>query len=660
MDPEKSKLRDLERRDWHLWTFMIGIFLVLLWFMVALVFYSDVSELYRRDIGDYSLTILLVGFLGLCLLSLSYVVIKEKSIKRLRIRLVEEKALSGALERQLQELKALFRVSCLVNSKVELSSILDTICENVVSSLGADQSSLMFYSPRDKKLRCIAACGTDSDLVKGKEVDEGKSVAGWVVKHNKPLLLEDNLSDYDFSGFVQKERRIRCSLCVPLKVNEVVKGVLNVNLLHQKRRFTETDLQLLCIFAENAAVAIEKASLYQELKGKINQLIDSQKLGAVGEITSGVAHDLNNLLSVVIGRAQLLSGRMKDPGQHRHVEAMEKAAIDASEIVHRLRQFGRPSSNEGFTNVDVGGLMDEVVEMTRPRWNEWAKLRGINVKVTKLLSPVPPVYGCASELRQVLVNLILNSIDALPDGGEIVLQTAKVGELVLISVKDNGAGITEEVKSRVFEPFFTTKPDRGTGLGLSVAHRIILNHDGEIGVESRLGEGTTFTIKLPVSGISRRDAKQSVVPDSLASLSILVVDDEKEVGSVLNELLSDEGHRVRVADDGSKAISLLEKHQFDAVITDLGMRGLTGWDVASAAKRVNPKLPVIMLTGWVDSVLGKESERRTVDMVLSKPTKRDELMKAITQVVSQKGVSPGKGSVETGSVITTPGGDEGE
>ena len=659
MDSGKSKLEDLERKDWHLWTFMIGIFLVLLWFMVALVFYSDVSELYRKDIGDYSLTILLVGFLGLCLLSLSYVVIKEKSIKRLRIRLVEEKALSKALERQLQELKVLFSVSCLVNSKVELSSILDAICENVVSSLGADQSSLMFYSPRDKKLRCIAACGTDSDLVKGKEVDEGKSVAGWVVKHNKPLLLEDNLDDYDFSGFVQKDRRISCSLCVPLKVNDVVKGVLNVNLLSQRRRFAETDLQLLCIFAENAAVAIEKASLYEELKGKITQLIDSQKLGAVGEITSGVAHDLNNLLSVVIGRAQLLSGRMNDPGQRRQVEAMEKAAIDASQIVHRLRQFGRPSSDEGFANVEVGELVSEVVEMTRPRWNEWAKLRGINVKVTKLLSPVPPVYGCASELRQVLVNLILNSIDALPAGGEIVLQTAKVGKLVLISVKDNGAGITEEVQTRVFEPFFTTKPDRGTGLGLSVARRIILNHDGEIVVESRPGEGATFTIRLPVSGISGRDAKQSAAPGSSAKLSILVVDDEEEVGSVLNELLSDEGHLVRVANDGSKAISMLEKHRFDVVITDLGMRGVTGWDVAAAAKRVEPQLPVIMLTGWVDSVREEESQRRTVDMVLSKPAKRDELVRAITQVVSQKGVPPDGRSVEAGMVVAPPGHDQG-
>jgi signal transduction histidine kinase/ActR/RegA family two-component response regulator len=656
--PEKSKLRDLERKDWHLWTFMIGIFLVLLWFVVALLFYSDVYELYRSDIGDYTLTILLVGFLGLCLLSLSYVVIKEKSIKALRVRLMEEKALSCVLERQLQELKALFRVSCLVNSKVELPSILDTICENAISCLDADQSSLMFYSPGDRKLRCIAACGTDCDLVKGKEIDEGKSVAGWVVKHNKPLLLEDNLSDYGFSGFVQKDRRIRCSLCVPLKVNQVVKGVLNVNLLRQKRRFAETDLQLLCIFAENAAVAIEKASLYEELKGQVNQLIDSQKLGAVGEITSGVVHDLNNLLSVVIGRAQLLLGRTNDAGQRRHVEAVEKAAADASQIVDRLRQFGRPSSNEGFANLDVGGLVDEAVEMTRPRWNEWAKLRGINVEVTKLLSQVPPVYGCASELRQVLVNLILNSIDALSGGGQIVLQTAREGEFVLISVEDNGAGISEEAKPRVFEPFFTTKPDRGTGLGLSVARRIILNHDGEIAVESRPGEGTTFSIKLPVSRVSKRDVEQSAVPDSPTQLSILVVDDEKDVGSVLYELLSDEGHRVRVAEDGSRAVSLLEKHQFDLVITDLGMRGVTGWDVASAAKRVNPKLPVIMLTGWVDSVLGKESERRTVDLVLSKPTKRDELIRAITRVVDPKGVSPGKGSVEMGSVIASLGGDE--
>ena len=657
MDRRKPRLRELERRDWHLWTFMIGIFLVLLWFVVALVFYSDVYELYRQDLGDYTLTVLLVGFLGLCLLSLSYVVIKEKSIKSLRTRLMEEKAFSEALERQLRELKALFRVSCLVNSKVELSSILDTICESVVSCLGADQSSLMFYSPGARKLHCIAAYGMDSELVKGEEVDEGKSVAGWVVRHNKPLLLQDNISDYDFSDFVQKNRNIRCSLCAPLKVNDVVKGVLNVNLLRQKRRFTESDLQLLCIFAENAAVAIEKASLYEELKDKVTQLIDSQRLGAVGEITSGVAHDLNNLLSVVIGRTQLLSGRMKDAGLLRHVEAIEKGATNASEIIHRLQQFGRPSSDESFVNVEVVQLIDEVVEMTKPRWNEWAKLRGINVKVTKLLSDVPPVYGSPSELRQVLVNLILNSIDALPAGGQIGLETRREGEFVLISVTDNGAGITEEVKTKVFEPFFTTKPDRGTGLGLSVARRIVLNHDGEIRVQSRAGEGTTFTIKLPLSKTIRKDVAQIAVPACPERLSILVVDDEEEVGNVLNELLSDEGHLVRVADDGSKAISLLEKHTFDVVITDLGMHSVTGWDVASAAKRINSKLPVIILTGWVNSALGKETERPAVDLVLSKPTKRDELITAIARVVSQKARSPEESDREIGkgSIPIVPG-----
>ncbi|MGB2804322.1 MAG: ATP-binding protein [Candidatus Zixiibacteriota bacterium] len=657
MNLKESKLKDLERRNWHLWTFIIGIFLVLVWFVVALVFYSDVYELYRRDIGDYTLTVLLVGFLGLCLLSLSYVVIKEKSIKSLRTRLMEEKALSEALERQFRELKALFRVSCLVNSKVELSSILDTICESVVSCLGADQSSLMFYSPSGRKLQCIAACGMDSELVKGREVDEGKSVAGWVVKHNKPLLLEDNISDYDFSDFVQKDRKIRCSLCVPLKVNDVVKGVLNVNLLRQKRRFTESDLQLLCIFAENAAVAIEKASLYEELKDKVTQLIDSQRLGAVGEITSGVAHDLNNLLSVVIGRTQLLSGRMKDAGLLRHVEAIEKGATDASEIIHRLQQFGRPSSDKSFVNVEVARLIDEVVEMTRPKWNEWAKLRGINVQVTKLQSDLPSVYGCPSELRQVLVNLILNSIDALPAGGQIVLETRREGEFVLISVTDNGAGMTEEVKTKVFEPFFTTKSHRGTGLGLNVARRIVLNHHGEIAVESQAGEGATFTIKLPLSKIIREDVAQAAVPGCPERLSILVVDDEQEVGSVLNELLSDEGHLVRVADDGSKAISLLEKHPFDVVITDLGMRGVTGWDVASAAKRINSKLPVIILTGWVNSALGKDAEKPAVDMVLSKPTKRDELTRAIARVVSQKARSPEESDKEIGkgSISTVPG-----
>jgi signal transduction histidine kinase/ActR/RegA family two-component response regulator len=672
VDPEKSKLGDLERKDWHLWTFMIGLFLVLIWFVVALVFYSDVSELYRQDLGDYTLTILLVGFLGLSLLSLSYVVIKEKSIKRLRAKLVEEKTLSGALERQLEELKALFKVSSLVNSKVELPCVLDTICENVVGCLGADQSSLMFYSPNTRKLQCIAACGMDSELVKGEEVDYGKSVAGWVVKHNKPLLLEDNIGDYDFSDFVQKDRRIRCSLCVPLKVNDVVKGVLNVNLLRHRGRFTETDLKLLCIFAENAAAAVEKASLYEELKDKVNQLIHSQRLGAVGEITSGVAHDINNLLSVIIGRTQLLRNRIKDAGLARHIEAIEKATADASEIVHRLRKFGRPSPDGSLANVEVAGLVDEVVEMTKPRWSEWAKLQGINVKVTKLLSDVPPVYGSPSELRQVLVNLILNSIDALPGGGEIVLRTKTEGEFVVISVTDNGLGMTEEVKAKVFEPFFTTKSGRGTGLGLSVARRIILNHGGDVSVESQSGEGTTFTVRLPISEIPREEVARTVVPGSPKKFDILVVDDEEEVAGVLSELLSDEGHRVRVADNGDKAISLLEKHGFDLVITDLGMRGVTGWEVASAAKRTNPGLPVIMLTGWVDSVLGTEAQRPAVDMVLSKPTKRDGLVRAIAEVLSRRtgaprqpgaaeaGEASEKESVEKGSVITSFGGDAGK
>jgi CheY-like chemotaxis protein len=233
------------------------------------------------------------------------------------------------------------------------------------------------------------------------------------------------------------------------------------------------------------------------------------------------------------------------------------------------------------------------------------------------------------------MNLILNSLDALPRGGEIILQAGRKGKYNLIYVTDNGEGMTPEVKARAFEPFFTTKSIKGTGLGLSVAHQIVANHGGSIQVESKAGEGTTFIVKLPISKSSGEGDRRPATQDSPKRLNILVIDDEEEVRNVLEELLSEEGHLVKSVDGGEKGITLLEKHPFDVVITDLGMQGTTGWDVASATKRINPSLPVLLLTGWTEGLLDKKTEQPAVDMVLSKPIKKDKLISAISEAVNQ-------------------------
>lgn len=186
MDIFEDKIREIEKKDWRLWFLMSLVFFLFIVFITSIVFYSDVGKLYEEELGGYSFNILFIGFLGTSLLFLAYIVTQGISLKKLRIRLIEERSATNALEKQLQELKDLFEVSCLVNSKADLPTILDTITKDIIHCLQADQSSLIFYNPNTDKLECIAAYGLDAERIKGKELELGQSVTGWVIKKISP------------------------------------------------------------------------------------------------------------------------------------------------------------------------------------------------------------------------------------------------------------------------------------------------------------------------------------------------------------------------------------------------------------------------------------------------------------------------------------------
>jgi signal transduction histidine kinase len=539
MDTFERDLKKVQKQDWQMWILVLTVFLVFAAFIVLVIFYSDLQQLYEDQINVRMFNFLLLGFVALSLLFIGYVVLKEISVKKLQKDLIDQRITSQVLERRLTDLQAVFEVTTLVNSEMELNGILDTISSKALRALGGDQSSLFLYDPKIEKLRCVSVWGPHSEVVKNAEVEIGESVAGWVMQHGKPLHLGEDLNEGHFPNFIKKDKKISSSLCVPLMVQNKAKGVLNISQFDTGKKFTETDLKLVSIFAENAAISIEKAELYEklkkqaenlenayrELKSTQNRLIQSEKLRALGNLASGVAHDFNNILAAIMGRTQLLLREVEGaviPEEHKQhllkwLKVMEQLANDGAETVKRIQKFARTyraTSEKEFKPLDLNTIVLEAIEITRPKWKDEAQLKGISVEVEPDLGELSHTLGDPTEMREVLTNLIFNSIDALPDGGRIKISTRLRDNKLEIKVADNGLGMIEEIKNRVFEPFFTTKKEKGNGLGLSVAYGIISRHNGQITVESEPGEGTAFSITLPVYASGETDKTQVEVPCS--------------------------------------------------------------------------------------------------------------------------------------------------
>jgi GAF domain-containing protein len=383
MDTFQRELKKVQKRDWQFLSLVIFLFLIFTSFIVLVIFYSDLQEIYAEHIDAYVFNFLLGGFVTLSLLFLGYVVIKEISIKKLQKDLVEQRIASQVLEKRSSELTALFEVSNLVNSQQELSAILDVISSKALRCLGADQSSFLLYDPQKNRLRFASVWGPESELVKNAEIEIGKNVVGWVMQHGKPLHSGKDPEAYRFSDFVEKKRKITSGLYVPLMVKKKAKGVLNVNLLSGDRKFTENDLKLVSIFAENAAIAIEKTELYEELKKKTetlektirelkatqDQLIGSEKLRALGDLDSGVAHDFNNILAAILDRAQLLMHKVQDREALKWLKVIEQLANDGAETVKRMQKFSRMQkarSEKDFQELDINGVAQDAIEITRP------------------------------------------------------------------------------------------------------------------------------------------------------------------------------------------------------------------------------------------------------------------------------------------------------
>ena len=387
------------------------------------------------------------------------------------------------------------------------------------------------------------------------------------------------------------------------------------------------------------------------------QLLNSEKLRAIGEMASGVAHDFNNLLASIVGQTELLHPDDLPPTTQLAIVTIRQAALDGARMVRNLQGLARPRAETPSTAAELNETVLAAVEMARPRW-AGVPLHGhgpIDVRLNLAdAAPLARVAIDPAELREVLLNLLFNAADAMPEGGQIQIST-RVGRkrnTADVEVRDTGQGMPESVRARIFEPFFSTKGPKGSGLGLAVAYSIITRRGGEIEVDSRVGEGTTFTIQLPYAPIppvsgsvaAPTETPRRVEPASAASASalrgarILVVDDEPGLVAIVRQLLERSGAAVTIAHGGKAAVAAVQdpESNFDVVITDLDMPEVDGWAVASAVKEHKPGTHVVMLTGWAGEIAPEDFKKRGVDVILAKPCGRVELEGAIGALLAPR------------------------
>ena len=359
---------------------------------------------------------------------------------------------------------------------------------------------------------------------------------------------------------------------------------------------------------------------YEELRERATH---AEKMAALGELSFGVAHNVNNTLTGILGRAQLLL-RTKDAEKiSAGIEMIVKSAEDGAHIIRRIQDFARKQPSRKFQGVSVAGLMKDVCEMSRPRWESGAE--GPKIRLALVADCMASVLGDAVELREVLLNVIYNAIDAMPAGGEIRMSSQETSGRVVLTIADNGTGMTTEVKSRLFDPFFTTKGKGGTGMGMAVSFGIIRRHNGSIDVESEPGRGTTFRISLPVVDdggvIAETNAAHLEGLSGEDKIRVLVVDDEVAVREVLREALEAEGCEVVVAESGEMALKIYDARagKLDVVFTDIGMPEMSGWELASEIRKRSETIPLAIVSGWADAISCDARQAIKADWVVSKP-----------------------------------------
>lgn len=446
-----------------------------------------------------------------------------------------------------------------------------------------------------------------------------------------PRTDEDLLGEAAFLEGVERY------VLVPIASGPTLLGALAFG-FEGHRPTPETDIELI----EEVALHYVAALLRERrARAPSNAGLEAEDgLRTLGELVAGVAHDFNNVLSAILGRAQMLKHQITEKDARGSLEVIEKAALDGASTVRRIQEFAKKSV-DALAPVAVNELARDGYARAETRLAQRSRADAVTLSLE--LGPAASVLGSPSELRQVLTNLIYNAADAMPRGGRLTIRTGQdeATARAWFEVEDTGSGMGEETRQRMFDPFFTTKGQEGTGLGLSVSYQVVQRHGGEFNVHSEEGRGSRIRVALPALG-QVRPSPGPTPPGKGPSLllqrtrtcgSILLIDDDAAVRETLAEILVSEGHEVVSARGGAEGLETLEQGTFDLVLTDLGMPDMNGWEVAERVRAKCPGIPVGVITGWGASLDQARLAEFGVDLILPKPFRYDQVLEVVRRAL---------------------------
>ncbi len=382
------------------------------------------------------------------------------------------------------------------------------------------------------------------------------------------------------------------------------------------------------------------AAAMTQLRAAQQEIIQRERMLALGRMANGIAHDFNNALAPIVGFSELLLMKpevLDDAIRARiYLEMIHASAKDSAKVVSRLREFYRyRDDKETLAPVVINDVIQQAIMLTQPRWKDQALAAGVSIEIRPELGIVPSISGNETEIKEALVNLIMNAIDAIPKRGTITVSSEVQGGFLVITVTDDGVGMSEEVKARCLEPFFTTKNDQGTGLGLGSVYGVVRRHDGEINITSEPGRGTSVAISLPLDQEEKAPDAPKILPSTPRSLRVLVVEDEPLVREVLTVYLNEDRHEIVTAENGREGLEKFRQNKFDLVLTDRAMPEMNGDELAVEIRKIEPNQKLILLTGFGDLMSGTGEQPPGVDLVVSKPFTLSGLRTAIAKVLEQ-------------------------
>lgn len=437
----------------------------------------------------------------------------------------------------------------------------------------------------------------------------------------------DEMSQYIRT--VRDRFNIKSSITIPIWHDKKISGILYLVSVKRNSTFKGQSRFLVDSCKKAASILSNQAGFIS----MYNQLLQMQKMDALGVLTSGIAHEFNNLLTPILGFAQILKSRIDDPDLKTYLAMIENSARDGAMIVKRVREFTRREDRESRIKLDINDVITNTIYMTQPKWKNEAEAMEKSISITKKLDSTGFVMANPTEMREVVTNILINAVDAVKKEGEITISSWDEYDSLCFSIEDNGAGMSEEVVQNVFTPFFTTKNERGTGLGLPITYNIIRDHGGTIDVWSKIGTGTRITVKLPVCSYEIF-GDSSIEWYGRLTGRVLVVDDQDAVRETASRMLEEMGLKADAASNGKDAVHVYQKEKHDIVLCDLSMPDMTGIEVAKKIKTQYKGTCFILMTGWAGWI--SDSDRECIDIVIDKPFTMQTLYNGIKNGIERR------------------------